>query len=82
MCVAQSCSTLCDPMDYSPPGSSVHGISKQEYWSGLSFLPPGDLLNPGIKPMPLVSPAWQAGSLLLSHHGSPDGVVSNDLKVK
>ena len=24
--VAQSCPTLCDPMDYSPPGSSVHGI--------------------------------------------------------
>ena len=23
----QSCPTLCDPMDYSPPGSSVHGIS-------------------------------------------------------
>ena len=26
MLVAQSCPTLCDPMDYSPPGSSVHGI--------------------------------------------------------
>ena len=25
--VAQLCPTLCDPMDYSPPGSSVHGIS-------------------------------------------------------
>ena len=24
--VAQSCPTLCDPMDHSPPGSSVHGI--------------------------------------------------------
>ena len=24
--VAHSCLTLCDPMDYSPPGSSVHGI--------------------------------------------------------
>ena len=24
--VAQSCPTLCDPMDYSPPGSSIHGI--------------------------------------------------------
>ena len=23
---AQSCPTLCDPMDYSPPGSSVHGV--------------------------------------------------------
>ena len=24
--IAQSCPTLCDPMDYSLPGSSVHGI--------------------------------------------------------
>ena len=31
--------TLCDPMDHSPQGSSVHG-SRQEYWSGLPFLSP------------------------------------------
>ena len=31
----QSCPALCDPMDYSLPGSSVHGILRQEYWSGL-----------------------------------------------
>ena len=31
----QSCPTLCDPMDCSLPGSSVHGISRQEYWSGV-----------------------------------------------
>ena len=28
------CLTLCDPMDCSPPGSSVIGFSRQEYWSG------------------------------------------------
>ena len=40
----QSCLTLfCDPMDYNPPGSSVHGIFQQEYWSGLPFPSPGDL---------------------------------------
>ena len=33
--VAQSCPTLSDPMDYSLPGSSVHGFSRQEYWSGV-----------------------------------------------
>ena len=33
--VAQSCPTLQDPMDHSLPGSSVHGIFQQEYWSGL-----------------------------------------------
>ena len=38
--------TLCDPMDCSPPGSSVHRILQArilEYWSGLPFLPPRDL---------------------------------------
>ena len=33
------------------------GFSRQEYWSGLLFLPPGDLSDPGIKPMSPVSPA-------------------------
>ena len=33
--VAQSCPTPSDPKDCSPPGSSVHGISRQEYWSGV-----------------------------------------------
>ena len=47
------------------------GFSRQEYWSGLPCLPPGDLHDPGIKPAPPVTPALQAGSLLLSHWGSP-----------
>ena len=51
----QQCPTLCDPMDCSPPGSSVHGFSRQEYWSG--FPSPGDLPNPGLRPMSLTSPA-------------------------
>ena len=36
--VAQSCPTLSDPMDCSLPGSSIHGFSRQEYWSGLPWL--------------------------------------------
>ena len=36
----QSCPTLCDPMDCSPPGSSVQGILQAEYWSGLPSPPP------------------------------------------
>ena len=48
---AQLYLTLCNAMDYSPPGSSVHGISRQEYWSGLPFPTPGDLLKLGIKPV-------------------------------
>ena len=39
--LAQSCLTLCDPMDYSPPGSSVHGIFQARIW-GLPFPTPGD----------------------------------------
>ena len=37
-------------MHCSPPDSSVHGFSRQEYWSGLPLPSPGDLPNPGIKP--------------------------------
>ena len=33
--VAQLYPTLSDPMDYSLPGSSIHGILRQEYWSGV-----------------------------------------------
>ena len=40
-------------MDYSPPGSSVHGISQARIleWVGLQFSSPGDLLNPGTESM-------------------------------
>ena len=33
----QSCPTLCNPIDGSPPGSPVLGFSRQEHWSGLPF---------------------------------------------
>ena len=42
---AQSCPTLCDPVDCSPPAPLSMGFSKQEYWSGLPFPPPGDPPN-------------------------------------
>ena len=48
-------------MDCSPPGSSVHGILQAGYWSGLPRPPPGDLLDPGIKPTSLMSPALAGG---------------------
>ena len=35
--VAQSCLTLSHPMDYSAPGSSIHGLSRQEHWSGVQL---------------------------------------------
>ena len=62
---AKSCQTLCDPIGYSPPGSSLHGIHRQEYDSGLpSFPSPGDLPD---WDQTYVSCAGQTDSLLLSH---------------
>ena len=37
------------------------GLSRQEYWSGLPFPPPGDLPNPGIKPTSFACPALAGG---------------------
>ena len=47
------------------------GFSRQEYWSWLPCPPPGDLPDPGIKPVSLMSPHWQAGSLPLVPPGKP-----------
>ena len=68
--LVQSYPTLCDPMDLSPPGSSVHGFSRQEYWSGLPCPPPGDLPDPRIKPLSLISCIGRQvlGSSLLGLH--------------
>ena len=46
-------------------------FSRHEHWSGLPCPPPGDLPDPGIKRLFPLAPALQAGSLLLSHQGSP-----------
>ena len=40
---------LGDPKNCTPPGSSLHGTSQKEYWSGLLFPYPGDLPDPGIE---------------------------------
>ena len=58
-------------MDYSPLGSSVHGISRQEYWSGPPFPPSGGFPNPEIESASPVSPVWQADSLPRIPQGSP-----------
>ena len=57
----QLCPTLCNPLDCSPLGSSVHGILRQEYWSELPCPPPGDLPNLGTEPLSLMSPALAGG---------------------
>ena len=70
MClVAQSCLTLCDPMDYSPPGGLVHGdFLGKNTGVGCHALLQGNLPNPGVKPR---SPALQADSLLSEMPGKP-----------
>ena len=60
--VAQSCLTLCDPMDY-----TVHWVLKARILEWVAFPPPGDLPNSGIKPS---FPALQVDSYQLSHKGS------------
>ena len=62
-----SCLTLGDPMNCSLTGSSVHGLSRQEYWSGLPFPLPGDLPISGIEPASLCLLRQQAGSLPPHH---------------
>ena len=61
--VAQLCLTPCDPIDCSPPGSSVHGIFQARILEWVPFLTPGDLPDPGIEPASLVSPALAGGFL-------------------
>jgi len=51
------------------------GFSREEYWSGLPFPPPGDLPNSGVKPVSAVAPALQADSSLQSHWRSPESNV-------
>ena len=57
----QSCLTLCNPMDCSLPGSSVHGILKARILERVTMPSSKDPTNPGIKPR---SPALQADCLL------------------
>ena len=66
--VVKLCLTLCDPMDCSPPGSYVHGISQARILEWLPFLSPGDLSNPGIKP---VSRALAEGFFTTEPSGKP-----------
>ena len=63
---SQSCLTLCNPMDRSLPGSSIHGIfqARKSTGVGCHFL----LSDPGVEPG---SPALQADALLSEPPGKP-----------
>jgi len=66
--VTQLCPTLCDPMDYRRPGSSVHGILQAGIleWVAIPFT--RGVFNPGIEPG---SPALQTDSLPAELPGKP-----------
>ena len=53
----KSCVTLCDPMHYSPPGSSVQGTLQARILGWVDMPSSRDLPDPGIKPTSLMSPA-------------------------
>ena len=67
--ITQSCLTLCDPLYYIAHQAPLSlGFSRQEYWSGLLFPPPGHLPDPGIE---LRSPVLRLILYHLSHQGIP-----------
>ena len=51
---------LLSPWTVAHQASLLVGFPRQEYWSGLPRPPPGDLLNPGIKPVSPVAPEWES----------------------
>ena len=65
--VAQLCPTLATPWTAAHQAPLSMGFSRQEYWSGLPFPPPGELSESGIQPSTPVSLTLQADSLPLSH---------------
>ena len=89
--VAQSCLTLCDPMDCSPPGSSIHGIFPGKNTRvGCHFLLQGIFLTQGSKQGLLycrrtlfcLKSHWQAGPLPQVPPGKTYGFCRTGLSYK
>ena len=70
--VTHLCLTLCNPMDCSLPGFSVHGILQARILEWLPFPSPGDLPNPGTEPM---SPALAGRFFTTEPLGKPRGYI-------
>ena len=69
--VAQSCPTLCNPMDYSPPGSSVHGIFQARLLEWVAISSSRVSLDPGIEQASSLSSELRTDSLLVEPSGKP-----------
>ena len=66
--VSQSCPTLCDPMDCSLPGSSVHGVSKARILEWIAISSSRGSSHPGIKPR---SSEWAGSFFTTKLPGKP-----------
>ena len=69
--IAQRSLTLCDPMDYNPPDSSVQGISQARTLEWVTILLQGTIPTQRLNPQLLHLPHWQANSLSLAQPGKP-----------
>ena len=67
------CLPLCNPMDRSPPGSSVHGIFQAKTRSGLPFSSSWESPHPGIKHLPPASPTLAGRLSATESPGKPHG---------
>ena len=66
----QSCLTLCNPMDYSPPGSSVHGISQVRILEGVAISSSRGSCQPRDQTLVSCLLRWQVGSFPLVASGT------------
>ena len=84
--VTQSCLTLCDPMDCSPPGCSVHGILQERILEWVACPRPRDLSDPEIKPESLMSPALEGrfftSAAWETHHNKFSEHLSSHIDIK
>ena len=78
--VTQSCLTLCDPMDHSPPGSSVHGIFQARILEWVA-MPSSTGSSQESNLCLLCLLHWQADSLPLHHLGSPASFSGNSSRL-
>ena len=76
--VAQLCLTLCNPVAYSPPGSSIRGILQARILEWVAMPSSRDLPSPGIKPRSL---ALQADSLPSEPPGKPKNTKVGSLSL-
>ena len=79
MSVAQLCLTLCDPMDRSPPGSSVHGILQARILEWVAI--PSSRGSSQPRDRTCVSCGGRRIPYCLNHQGSPSSVLITDEEI-